>query len=141
MDDAPNAFAGRATEPTDAELKKALGRLKPVWDGLIGDLAAEFAVAGREWKCYSAKTGWALRMFRGKRTIAWMAPCAGCFRVSFILGDRALVAARECGLSAAGVRALDEAPRYAEGTGVRLVIRGPQDLATVKKLAVVKIEN
>jgi hypothetical protein len=137
----PNAFIGRASRPTDADLGKALGPAKPLWDGLIAHLAEQLDVAIREWKFYSLKTGWALRLKRGKRTIVWLAPCEGCFRVLFILGDKVLVAARQSGLSAQALRSLDQAQKFPEGTGVRLLITGPRDIPTVKKLAAVKIEN
>ena len=95
----------------------------------------------QEWKSYSPKAGWSLRLVRGKRTILWLAPCEGCFRVAFILGDKAVRAARECGWSARALQALDQAEGYPEGTGWRLLIKGSGDLASVRKLVVVKIEN
>jgi len=137
----PNAFIGRTELPTDAELVQALGAAKPVWDGLIAGLAAQHGVSGREWKCYSTKTGWALRLLRGKRTILWLSPCQGCFRAAFVLGDKALLAARHSRLSALAMRAFQQAERYPEGTGVRLLIKGPKDIPTVRKLAVAKLEN
>ena len=98
-------------------------------------------MAIQEWKSYSVKAGWSLRLKRGKRTILWLGPCAGCFRVMFILGDKAVLAARQSGLSTRALRALDQAERYPEGTGMRLLIKGPREIPTVKKLAVVKLEN
>lgn len=115
--------------------------MKPVLDELLADLAAELGVSLQEWTSYSLKTGWSLRLKRGKRTIVWMAPCEDCFRVAFILGDKAVLAARQCGLSAAAMRALDGAEKYPEGTGVRLLIKGPKDIPIVKKLAVVKLAD
>jgi hypothetical protein len=137
----PNAFIGWTGKPAEADLCKALGPAKPVWDGLIADLAAQHGVTIQEWKSYSPKYGWSLRLLRGKRTIVWLGPCEGCFQVLFILGDRAVEAARGCGLSAGALAILDEAPKYPEGTGVRLLIKGPKDMPTVKKLAAVKLEN
>ena len=137
----PNAFIGRTGRPSDADLDKALGQTKAVWDGLIAGLAADHDIAVQEWKCYSVKAGWSLRLKRGKRTILWLGPCAGCFRVMFILGDRALEAARQSGLSAKALRVLDQAEKYPEGTGVRLLIKGQGDIPTVKKLVVAKLEN
>jgi hypothetical protein len=137
----PNAFIGKSERPSEPDLAKALGPVKPVWDGLLADLEAELGVSLQEWTSYSLKAGWSLRLKRGKRTIVWMAPCEGCFRVAFILGEKAVLAARQCGLSAAALRALDEAEKYPEGTGVRLLIKGPKDVPTVKKLAVVKLAN
>jgi hypothetical protein len=36
---------------------------------------------------------------------------------------------------------LDEAPHYAEGTGVRLIVKAQKDLAAIKKLALIKLAN
>jgi hypothetical protein len=137
----PNAFIGRAERPTDADLAGALGATKPLWDGLIADMADRHDVAVQEWNCSSPKTGWALRLKRAKRTILWMAPCEGSFRISFILGERAVLAARQSGLSARLLKTIDAAPKYPEGTGVRLQIKGPKDMPAVRKLAVAKLEN
>ena len=40
-DTAPNAFIGRTEKPTDADLSEALGLAKPVWDGLVTDMAVK----------------------------------------------------------------------------------------------------
>lgn len=138
---APNAFIGKKGRPTEAEVGKALGLAKPVWDKLIADLAAESDVAAQEWNSYSLKAGWSLRLKRGKRTIVWMAPCEGCFRVAFILGDKAVKAARRSGLSQRVLRMIDSAKRYPEGTAVRLQIKGTKNVPTVKKLAAIKLQN
>ena len=89
----------------------------------------------------SAKYGWGLRMKLKKRTIVYLGPCAGCFRVAFVLGDRAMAAARQADLSRTALKLLDEAPRYAEGTGVRLMVRASEDLADVRQLTLVKLAN
>ncbi len=141
MSNTTNAFTGRTKKPSNTDLSKALGLAKPVWDGLVADMAAQYGVANQEWKSYSPKGGWALRLMRGKRTILWLAPFEGSFEVLFILGDKALAAAHQSGLSARGLRALEQAKRYPEGTGVRLLVKGPKDVPTIKKLAVVKLEN
>ena len=137
----PNAFIGKKEQPNDEDLAQALGPTKAIWDGLIADLASEYGVDVQEWRCYSSKSGWSLRLKRKKRTIVWLVPCEGCFRVMFILGNKAMQAAQGVALSAAAVRALDEAEKYSEGFGVRLMIKSPRDLAAVKKLTVVKLEN
>jgi hypothetical protein len=142
MSDAfPNAFIGRTETPADADLAATLGAAKPLWDELIADMAQRHGVAIQEWRSYSPKTGWALRLKRGKRTILWMAPCRGSFQVMFILGGKAILAARQSGLSARLQRIIDEAPKYPEGTGVRLQIKGPRDIPAISKLAGIKLEN
>ncbi len=137
----PNAFIGWTAAPGDADLEKAMGSAKPVWDELISGLASRHEVATQEWRSYSPKAGWALCLNRGKRTIVWLSPCAGCFRVAFILGEKALLAAKAAQLSAKARKALAEAVRYPEGNGVRLVVSTSEDLPALEKLAIAKIEN
>jgi hypothetical protein len=144
-----NAFIGRKTQPTDADLAKALGRTKLVWDELIAELTSVHDVGVHEWRSYSPKAGWSLRLQRRSRTILWLAPAAGCFQAMVILGDRAVADARQAGLSAKLRRLLDEAPRYPEGTGLRLPegtglrlpIKTVRDLPAVRALVAVKLRN
>lgn len=136
-----NAFIGKAKKPTEEELAAALGPAKAAWDLFIAGLAEENGVDGQQWSSYSRKAGWSLRLKRKKRTIVWLAPCQGCFRVAFILGDKAMKAARECELPKRMVKILEEAPKYPEGTGVRIVVKGDKDIAVLKKLAEIKLAN
>jgi hypothetical protein len=137
----PNAFIDKPQKPSDDELSAALGPAKILWDQLISGLADEDDADAQEWKSYSRRAGWSLRLMRRKRTIVWLSPCRDCFRVAFILGDKAVKAARHSGLPQRIVKLIDKAPRYPEGTGVRLEVRRSEDLACVKKLAKVKLEN
>jgi Protein of unknown function (DUF3788) len=136
-----NAFIGQDSAPTDADLTDALGPVKPVWDQIIATLSAEHGVTISEWSCYSRKQGWSLRLKRGKRTIVWLAPCDGCMRVAFVLGDKAIAAARQSHLSSRVLRFIDQGERYPEGTGIRLHLTGAQDLPVVMQLAAIKIAS
>ena len=133
----PNAFIGRTKPPTDEELSTELGAARALWDELLTELALPI----QEWNSYSPKAGWSMKLKLKKRTILYLAPCHGSFRVAFVLGDKAMEAARQLKLSKAVLKIIDEAPRYPEGTGVRLEIAARQDLAAVKKLAEVKLAN
>ena len=133
----PNAFIGRTKPPTDDELSTELGAARELWNELLVDLALPI----QEWYSYSPKAGWSLKLILKKRTIVYLAPCHGSFRVAFILGDKAVEAARQSKLSKAVIKIIDEAPRYPEGTGVRMEITTRKQLAAVKKLAEVKLAN
>jgi hypothetical protein len=133
----PNAFIGRTKPPTDEELSTELGGARALWDELLTELTLPI----QEWNSYSPKAGWSLKVKLKKRTILYLAPCHGSFRVAFVLGDKAMEAARQLKLPKAVLKIIDEAPRYPEGTGVRLEIAARKDLAAVKKLAEVKLAN
>ena len=82
-----------------------------------------------------------MRLKLKKRNILYMAPCKNCFRVAFILGDKAVKAARQIKLPQPILKAIDDAPRYPEGTGVRLIVKRMSDLPAIRKLAEVKLAN
>jgi hypothetical protein len=136
-----NAFLGKTTEPTEKEVASALGAVGTVWNELLEWLQDEEQLSDREWNSYSPKYGWALRVKRKKRNIIHMSPCDGCFRVSFILGDKAVAAARSSKLPKAVLKALDEAPHYPEGTGLRLLVTKAKDLPPIRTLTHVKLAN
>ena len=136
-----NAFIGRTKTPTDADLTVALAAAKPLWDLLVVDMADELGLADREWKSYGVKHGWALRLKKGKRNIVHLAPCQGGFAVLFILGERAVKAARASRLGRTAKKLIDEAPRYPEGTGIRLQVSGARYIPLIRKLARIKLEN
>jgi hypothetical protein len=136
----PNAFIGKTTKPTEAEVAATLGSTAALWKQLV-DWMAEQGAAIHEWNSYSPKAGWALKLKQKKRTIVYLGPCDGCFRVAFALGNRAVAAARKSDLAKSTLKIIDEAPRYAEGTGVRLMVKAAKDLAAIKKLALIKMAN
>lgn len=136
----PNAFIGRADMPTTEEVVSALGKTAELWSKLV-DWLAEQGVTIQEWQSVSPKYGWGLRLKLKKRTIVYLGPCRGCFRVAFVLGDRAVAAARQGGLSKPTIKLLDDAPHYGEGTGLRLMVKASKDLAAIRKLALIKLAN
>jgi hypothetical protein len=52
--------------------------------------------------------------------------------VSFVLSDKALKAAKEAHLPKTVADALDAAPRYPEGNGLRLLVHRAADLPAIK---------
>lgn len=136
-----NAFIGKLKKPTADELAEAIGPVKALWDQLLAELADQFNLIDQEWNSYSPKAGWSLRLKRKKRNILYLCPCPGCFFVSFALGDKAVQAARQSKLPKRVIKIIDEAKRYAEGTGIRLEMKKPKDVDIVKKLTGIKLDN
>jgi len=137
----PNAFIDKPKKPTDNDLTEALGSAKKLWDQLLDELADQYNLVVQEWNSYSRKAGWSLRLKLKKRNIVYLSPCKGCFFVSFALGDKAVQAARQSKFPKRVIKIIDEAKRYAEGTGVRLDVKKPKDIDIVKKLTAIKLNN
>jgi len=137
----PNAFAGHAKQPTEKELASVLGKTDGLWQELVADLKRDLKLDGKEWNTYSVKAGWSLRLQLKKRNIVYLGPRDGCFLASFILGDKAVAAARKSKLPLIVLKMIDEAKRYAEGTAVRIEVHKAADAKVVKMLAEIKIKN
>ena len=127
-------------EPTVRELAVALGAAKALWDQLVDELAEEHNLT-REWNTYSIKAGWSLRLKEEARNIVYLSPSQNSFMASFALNDKAIRAARASKFSGHVLRIIADAKKYAEGTAVRIAVNGPQDVAVVKGLAKIKLEN
>jgi hypothetical protein len=134
-----NAFIGKSQAPTGQQLSAVLGPAKALWDRILMELADELRISGCEWSSYSLKAGWSLRVKHGDRVILYLAPAQGSFRASFALGDKAVQAALASGLPKLVIEIIRGAKKYAEGTAVRIEVRGEADIEVVKKLAKAKI--
>ncbi len=137
-----NAFIGKTEQPSLEDLADVLGPSQKLWDEFVDWMAAEVGATGQEWKgVYPKKYGWTLRLKIKARNIVYLSPSAGCFQAAFVLGDRALKVAKESHLPVGVMRAIAEAPRYPEGTGLRLVVKTARDLSAIRKLAEIKVMN
>lgn len=136
-----NAFIGKANPPSPLEVAAALGPSAGPWNHFIDWLADVHGVILQEWKSDAVRFGWSLRLKRKDRNIVYLSPCHGCFRVTFVLGDKAMQAVQQAKFPAAVQQAISEAPHYAEGTGIRLVVHKPADLAPIRTLAEIKLAH
>jgi hypothetical protein len=138
---APCQFDDKSKKPGEAELAEALGRAAGLWNELKRQAAALFDPLVEEWVFGGKKHGWALRLVHKKRAVLYMKACEGYFRASFALGEKAVRAAHESDLPASVLKIIDEAPKYAEGRGVRLEIRTAEDVRSSLKIAEIKMAN
>lgn len=136
-----NAFVGRTSQPTPQEVTAALGSSAAAWKQFVDWLEHEKGVTTEEWKSDAPKYGWSLRLKRKERTIVYLAPCDGCFRAAFVLGDRAMEAARHTRFPQKVAEAIAGSPHYGEGTGIRLIVKKPADLPPIQTLAEIKLGN
>ena len=135
----PNAFVGKSQAPTGDELEATLGASARLWSSLLQEIGSVAGPVTQEWKCYSRKAGWTLKVVKGKRTLLYATPGEGRFAVTVVLGDAALAAARAMNLPADIVREIATARRYAEGTPVRVEVTSGGDVRAIAELVKAKL--
>ena len=136
-----SAFSDGTKPPSDGELRSVLGKAYNPWAKLLSLVGDRIGPMNEVWGYTSASTGWGLRVRHKERVILYMTPQQNQFLVSFALGEKAVAAAGSAKLSAGVRQAIDEAPRYAEGRGVRLEIRNSSQLASLATLAHIKQQS
>jgi hypothetical protein len=134
-------FDDKSQVPGESELAKVLGRTSKLWDQLKDLLATRYEPLTEEWKFYSKKSGWSLPLKRKKRTVLYLIPCKGYFIAAFVLGEKAVKAARESDLPASIVERINKAKKYVEGRGISIEVRSKKDLSHIEKLAEIKMAN
>ena len=136
-----SAFSEKAHTPTDDALRLVLGEAYGPWVRLLALVADRIGPVTQIWGFTSASTGWGLRVRQKERVILYMTPQPNQFLVSFALGEKAVAAARAARLSASVRKAIEGAPRYAEGRGVRIEIRSTRQLASLATIAQIKWQS
>lgn len=137
-----NAFIGKTNEPTRAEVEEALGAKVKIWDEFIEWMSEKEGVSEQEWKGVVVKKyGWSLRLKKKGRNIIYLSPGRDCFMASFVLSDKALGEAKHAHLPKGVQDALEIAPRYPEGNGLRLLVRRESDLSAIRKIVTIKIAS
>jgi Protein of unknown function (DUF3788) len=113
------AFPDEKRLPAESDLRTALGRAFVPLEKILERLRAAHPDVAAEWK-YSPRSGWHLIYSRKKRRIFYLIPVRGDFRLSLILGDKAIAALRAGPCAKQMPALLKEAKRYPEGTAFSL---------------------
>ena len=136
-----SAFGDKTRPPRPDDLRSTLGTAYGAWADLIRQVSDRVPDIAELWGYTSKNTGWGLRLRHKDRVILYMTPCERHFLVSFALGETAVAAANAAKLPKALLSAIDEAPRYAEGRGVRIIVKRVTDVAALAELAKIKNEH
>jgi hypothetical protein len=126
--------AAAGTPPTDAELRRKLGRKYSCYEAFL----ARNSDLRPEWKYYGAKTGWTLKLFDRRRNLCFITPCEQQLLISFALGTAAVGRALDATLPDAVKQEIRDGPHYVEGTAARIVVNAKRDLVAAQVLLDIK---
>lgn len=135
----PTPLFDPVRQPVRADLDARLGAAAPLWHKAIAKTARHLPQVTEAWHFAGAKIGWSLRLMDGARIVVYLTPEEGAFRVGFVLGGKAVAAARAAGISTEAAALLDLAPKHAEGYGVRFHVAAKQDLEPFGELLAIKL--
>ncbi len=127
-----SALDDKSVEPVASDVARVLGRSEELWFELIARMEASYGPLTEAWGFSGVKYGWSLRLKQKKRTILYLIPQSDTFLAGIVLGDRALSLLRRDDLSPEVLNAIDEAPRYGEGTGFRIPVAQTADCTDIE---------
>lgn len=110
------AFPHAAHQPDDADLVAALGRTAAPFEAFLADLRSAQPSVTTEWK-FSDRSGWYQIHFLKKRRLFYFLPRRDDFRLSLILGGKAVALLQQGPFRSQVDALLKTSPRYPEGTG------------------------
>ena len=136
-----SVFDNKTKLPDDRSLGRVLKDTKSVWQEIITHLDAEYGEIRREWKHYSQKSGWVVKVVQKKRTLFYLIPHDGYFDLAFVFGDKAVAAAEQSTLPKKMLAELRDARRYVEGRGLSVPVKSSRALKSIKTLVAIKLAN
>ena len=136
MAKATSSSAHDSWPPGDDGLANQLGRSHEAFQTLAHDRAGVTC----EWRRYSKKGPWVLKVSKGERTLFYLIPQADQFEVTVILGQRATDAALAGRVRPELHAAIRSAKPYIEGRPVKVLVTSQEDLAAVEELVTVKLK-
>ena len=132
-------FTDPSTPPDSKTLLLALGGSAPLWKSFREEAFRRFPHAREVWKYYGAGSGWAMKFLVGKKNLFFLVPLEECFRLNFVLGEKAVQRTLAGPLPAEVERALREGRSYPEGRSISLEISQESDLSLGMEILGIKL--
>jgi hypothetical protein len=129
----------RAKGSDAAQWKATLGRAYAPWAGIVRVVEALASPLEIQWRPSKIAFGHVCLLRHRQRTLLYLLPEQASITVAIVIGERAYGLAMASTLSVAVKSSLAAARPYAEGRGIRVPVRTKRDLATIRKLVVIKL--
>ena len=126
-----SAASKEVEAPSRAELHAALGKSVSAWPGIVSGLEEKYSPLELEWRPSKLEFGRMALVRHKDRTLLYLMPMAGQLLVGVVLGERAYELAMASKLKPAIKKMLTDAKPYAEGRGIRFVVKSASDVAQV----------
>ena len=134
-------FTDKEISPDNDSLITALGSTAFSWQVIRDFTRAEYPSAKEEWSYPGKKCGWSFRIKDSKRTIIYLLPCDGFFKVALLFGRKATEEVFNSQLSDRIKSDLQNATVYVERRGIRIDVTDESLFMDIKKPIEIKLAN
>ncbi|MCK4943987.1 MAG: DUF3788 domain-containing protein [Candidatus Aminicenantes bacterium] len=134
-------FDDKSIEPNEKMLSEVLGNTYKLWQEIQKHLQSEYGDLVEEWKYYGQKSGWLKKTLKKKRNLFFFTPFKNYFRITFVFGARAVAEVEKSDLPESIKETLKNARKYAEGRGLSIEVKFPEDVQNIIKLVAIKVNN
>ncbi len=134
-------FEDKIKKPEDEDIREALNGSCRLWEEIKEYMVSNLGTMTEEWKFYGKSSGWTLLLKHKKRTIIYMFPGKDFFTTLFVYGDKAMEQAGTSNLPDYIIDRIHSAEPYMEGRSFQVEVKSEQDLAHVKVLIDIKLNN
>ena len=131
---ATSIFDNKEIVPNDEDLEDILKSSLDVYNKLISFLKNEYGLLTTEWKFYSKKAGWTLRISNKKRNLVFFSPNEDYFLVTVNMGVKVSKIALDSDISDNTKDLIRQAKVYAEGISILIEVRNDKDLEDIKTI-------
>ncbi|MDR1382140.1 MAG: DUF3788 domain-containing protein [Tannerella sp.] len=135
-----SVFTDKQSVPQDSDLRESLSAVYDIWQTLVNYVYSKYPAAIPEWN-FSKSSGWSFRMKDKKRTVIYLLPRAGFFKVALVFGQKATDELMNSSVSEDIKMELSAAKVYAEGRGIRIEVKNETVINDIKELINVKLAN
>lgn len=134
-------FQNKEEKPTEKDLTERLGTTWEFWIQLRNFIIDKYPYRLEEWNYSGKKYGWSFRIKDKKRAIIYFLPRDNYFKVAFVFGQKASEKIIESDITTKIKKEIEQAPKYAEGRGIRIEIKNGILIPDIKKLIEIKLAN
>ena len=125
--------------PNDLQLNETLGKSFDLWVELKNVVKNEIGVVSEEWKFYSAKSGWTMKLIYKKKNLFFFSPYKNYFLISFVFGKKGEEQVLNSGVDERIKTDLSNAVKYVEGKGVAIEVRTKKNIKDILEMVKIKI--
>ncbi len=131
-------FVSKEQEPIDEMVKQALHLNFALWQDVIGYLKEQYGTIESEWKFYSKKSGWCLKIASEKRNLLFLLPCDNYFIATVNMGESVREKVLSADIGKKSKELIKDAKVYMEGISVPFSVHNEIDLNEVKSILYIR---